>query len=143
MLVVYLSVEVQTDEGISGVGESGAWGFLEASATAVDTFRRYLIGQDQLRIDHRWQYLYRYSFFRDAAITGALSGIDIALRDIAGKLLGLPVYQLLGGRTHDRARLYHHVFGESTGERVRVSAAARAAGSYRIRAAHALPGRTP
>ncbi len=124
----YLFVEVQTDEGISGIGESGAWGFLEASAAAVDTFRRYLIGQDPLRIEHHWQYLYRYSHFRGAAIMGALSAIDIALWDIAGKRLGVPVYQLLGGRTRDRARVYYHVFGESTDELVRGCAAARAAG---------------
>ena len=124
----YLFVEIETDEGLSGIGESGAWGFLEASASAVDTFKRYLIGQDPLRIEHHWQYMYRYSHFRGAAIMGALSAIDIALWDIAGKRVGLPVYQLLGGRTRDRARVYYHVFGETTEELVRGCADARAAG---------------
>ena len=114
----YLFVEVETDAGISGIGESGAWGFLEASAAAVDTFKRYLIGQDPSRIEHHWQYMYRYSHFRGAAIMGAISAIDIALWDIAGKRLGLPVYALLGGRTRDRARVYYHVFGETTEELV-------------------------
>ncbi len=114
----YMFVEVHTDAGLTGLGESGAWGFLEASAAAVETFKRYLIGQDPLRIEHHWQYLYRWSHFRGAAIMGALSAIDIALWDIAGKHLGVPVYQLLGGMTRDRARVYYHVFGSTTEELV-------------------------
>jgi galactonate dehydratase len=93
----FLLVEVSTDEGITGLGESGAWGFLEASAAVVETFKRYLVGQDPLRIEHHWQYLYRWTHFRGAAIMGALSAVDIALWDIAGKHFGVPVYQLLGG----------------------------------------------
>ena len=114
----YLFVKVHTDAGLTGLGESGAWGYLEASAAAVETFKRYLIGQDPLRIEHHWQYLYRWSHFRGAAIMGALSAIDIALWDIAGKNFGVPVYQLLGGKTRDRARVYYHVFGSTTEELV-------------------------
>src|SRR5205085_3706052 len=73
----YLFVKVHTDAGLTGLGESGTWGYLEASEKAVDTYRRYLIGQDPLRIEHHWQYMYRYSHFRGAAIMGALSAIDI------------------------------------------------------------------
>ncbi len=110
----YLFVQVYTDAGIIGLGESGTWGFLEASASAVETFKRHLIGQDPLRIEHHWQYLYRYSHFRGAAIMGALSAIDIALWDIMGKHFGVPCYQLLGGKTRDRARVYYHVRGSTT-----------------------------
>jgi galactonate dehydratase len=109
----YLFVQVHTDAGIVGLGESGAWGYLEASAGAVETFKRYLIGQDPLRIEHHWQYLYRWTHFRGAAIMGALSAIDIALWDIAGKHFDVPVYQLLGGKTRDKARVYYHVFGDT------------------------------
>jgi galactonate dehydratase len=109
----YLFVQVYTDEGIVGLGESGAWGYLEASAGAVETFKRYLIGQNPLLIEHHWQYLYRWTHFRGAAIMGALSAIDIALWDIAGKYFGVPVYQLLGGKTRDKARVYYHVFGDT------------------------------
>jgi galactonate dehydratase len=109
----YLFVQVHTDAGITGLGESGSWGFLEASAAAVETFKRYLIGQDPLRIEHHWNYLYRWTHFRGAAIMGALSAIDIALWDIAGKHLGVPCYQLLGGKTRDKARVYYHVFGQT------------------------------
>lgn len=109
----YLFVQVHTDAGITGLGESGAWGYLEASAAAVETFNRYLIGQDPLRIEHHWQYLYRWTHFRGAAIMGALSAIDLALWDIAGKHLGVPCYQLLGGKVRDKARVYYHVFGST------------------------------
>jgi len=124
----YLFVRVRTDDGITGLGESGAWGYLEASAAAVETFKRYLIGQDPLRIEHHWQYLYRWTHFRGAAIMGALSAIDIALWDIAGKHFGVPCFQLLGGKTRDKARVYYHVFGETTDELVQGCLDAKARG---------------
>lgn len=110
----WLYVRVHTDEGIIGLGESGAWGYLEASERAVQTFERYLIGQDPLKIEHHWQYMYRNSHFRGAAIMGALSAIDIALWDIAGKHFNVPCYQLLGGKCRDKAKVYVHVFGDTT-----------------------------
>ena len=124
----YLFVEVDTDAGITGLGESGSWGFLEASAAAVNTFKRYLVGQDPLRIEHHWQYLYRWSHFRGSAVMGALSAIDIALWDIAGKHFGVPSYQLLGGKVRDKARVYYHVFGETKEELIAGCAEARELG---------------
>lgn len=109
----YLFVQVHTNAGITGLGESGAWGFLEASGAVIESFKKYLIGQDPLRIEHHWQYLYRSSHFTGAAIMGALSAIDIALWDIAGKFFGVPCYQLLGGKTRDKARVYYHVRGDT------------------------------
>jgi galactonate dehydratase len=124
----YLFVQVHTDAGITGLGESGSWGFLEASAAVVETFKRYLIGQDPLRIEHHWNYLYRWTHFRGAAIMGALSAIDIALWDIAGKHFGVPCYQLLGGKTRDKARVYYHVFGQTREQLVRGCIDAKAQG---------------
>jgi galactonate dehydratase len=109
----YLFVRVTTDTGIIGLGESGAWGYLEPSAAAVEKFADYLVGRDPLRIEHHWQYLYRWSHFRGAALMGALSAIDIALWDIAGKHFGVPAYQLLGGKVRDKARVYYHVKGRT------------------------------
>ena len=109
----YLFAKVHTDEGMTGVGESGAWGYLESSAAAIEKFGRYLVGQDPLRIEHHWQYMYRSSHFRGAAIMGAISALDIALWDIAGKRFGVPAYQLLGGKTRDKARVYYHVLGDT------------------------------
>jgi galactonate dehydratase len=124
----FLLIQVHTDEGLIGLGESGAWGYLEASAGAIETFKRYLIGQDPLRIEHHWQYLYRWTHFRGAAVMGALSAIDIALWDIAGKYFGVPCYQLFGGKCRDKARVYYHVFGQTTEEQIQGCLEAKAQG---------------
>ena len=124
----YLFVQVHTDAGIVGLGEAGTWGFLEAAEQVVAKFAHYLVGQDPLRIEHHWQYLYRSTHFRGAAIMGALSAIDIALWDIAGKHFDVPVYQLLGGKTRDKARVYYHVFGRTTEELVAGCVDAKAKG---------------
>ena len=124
----YLFVQIETDAGITGLGESGAWGYLEPSAAAVEKFADYLVGRDPLRIEHHWQYLYRWSHFRGAAIMGALSAIDIALWDIAGKHFGVPAYQLLGGKVRNKARVYYHVFGRTREELVQGCAEAKTLG---------------
>lgn len=110
--------KILTDEGITGLGESGAWGFLEASAQAILTMREYLIGQNPLDIEHHWQYLYRFSHFRGAAVMGAMSAIDIALWDIAGKYYNTPIYRLLGGKCRDKVRVYNHTAGRTEEELV-------------------------
>lgn len=124
----YLYAEVETDGGISGIGESGAWGYLEPTAAAIEKFARYLIGEDPLRIEHHWQYMYRSSHFRGTAVMGAISALDVALWDIAGKHYGEPVHRLLGGPVRDRARCYHHVFGDTREKLVNGILAAKAKG---------------
>jgi galactonate dehydratase len=124
----YLFVEVTTDTGLTGLGESGAWGFQEGTAATIERFSEYLIGQDPLRIEHHWQYLYRWTHFRGSVVMGALSAIDIALWDIAGKHFDAPVHALLGGKLREKARVYSHVFGETTDELVAGIAAAREEG---------------
>ena len=124
----WLYVEVETDEGIKGLGESGTWGFLEASCAAVKELSKCIIGEDATRIEYLWNYMYRMFHFRGAAIMGALSAIDIALWDIAGKYYGVPVYQLLGGKCRDKARVYYHVFGSTTEELVQGCKDAKAQG---------------
>ena len=126
----YLFVQVHTDEGIVGLGESGAWGYLEASGEVVKSFREYLIGKDPLRIEHHWQVLYRCTHFRGAAIMGALSAVDIALWDIAGKHFGVPCYQLLGGKCRDKARVYGHVIGSTKEELLARLRAGQGGGIY-------------
>ena len=121
----FLFVKVHTDAGIIGLGESGTWGFLEASKAAIEKFGRYLVGEDPLRIEHHWQYMYRFAHFRGAAIMGALSAIDIALWDIAGKHFDVPAYQLMGGAVRDKARVYYHVLGDTREKLVEGVAAAR------------------
>jgi len=115
----YLFVQVFTNEGITGLGESGTWGFLDASEKVIQTYKRYLVGQDPLRIEHHWQYLYRSRHASGWAIMGALSAIDIALWDIAGKYFGVPCYQLLGGKCRDKVRVYYQVFGDTKDKLIR------------------------
>lgn len=109
----YLFVKIHTDAGITGLGEAGSWSFLEASAATLEIFKRYLIGKNPLDIEYHWQYIYHSHHFAGAALMGALSAIDIALWDIAGKYFDVPTYQLLGGKTRDKARVYYHVRGDT------------------------------
>lgn len=106
----YLFVKIITDTGISGIGEVGAWGFIDAAAECLKKFRGYLVGKDPFQIGHHNQYMYRSMYFRGAILMSAISAIDIALWDIKGKALGVPVYELLGGRTRDKVRSYGAVF---------------------------------
>ena len=95
-------VKIETDEGIYGWGESGFIGREIAVAGAVRHFASFLEGRDPMRRGALWQEMYRSQYFEGGrTLTAAISAIDIALHDIAGKKLGVPVYQLLGGRQRD------------------------------------------
>ena len=108
----FLFVVVDTDEGISGIGESGLSGRELAVMGAVEHFKPMLIGQDPFRTEHLWQLLFRGGFFpAQRILTAAISAIDIALWDIKGKALGLPVYDLLGGKVRDKVVCYPHNAG--------------------------------
>lgn len=105
----YLYVEIETDTGLVGIGESAVWGHQPAVVGAVVPFAEYLTGKDPAPIEHHWNALQQFGHFRGAAIGGALSAIDIALWDIRGQALGVPIFALLGGPVRDRVRLYPHV----------------------------------
>ena len=95
-------VKVETDEGLYGWGEAGLSGRELAVKGAVDHYREWLIGRDPMQIGALWQEMYRSQYFEGGrTLTAAQSAIDIALYDIAGKALGVPVYQLLGGKHRD------------------------------------------
>ena len=108
-------IRMHTDTGLSGVGQTACWGYPEAVEKIVNTFEKYLIGQNPLRIEHHWQYLYRMGPFKGTALSGAISAVDIALWDIKGKHLGVPIWELLGGNCRDKIRL-HLLGGASTPE---------------------------
>jgi galactonate dehydratase len=114
----FLFARIETDAGISGIGESGAWGHVEASAAAIRKFGEYLVGKPAGDIEHHWNVMQRAHHFTGAAITGAISALDIALWDIKGKRLGVPIYELLGGAIRRKARLYAHVLGATIEELV-------------------------
>lgn len=110
----FLFVTVDTDEGIYGVGEAGITGREKAVIGAVENFRDILVGEDPFRIEHIWQVLFRGGFFpAQRILTSAMSAIDIALWDIKGKALGVPVYELLGGRVRDKVVCYPHNVGHA------------------------------
>jgi len=97
-----LVVKVETDAGLVGWGESGVSGREVAVVGAIRHYREFLLGKDPLRRGALWQEMYRSQYFEGGRVlTGAISAIDIALYDIAGKALGVPVYQLLGGKQRD------------------------------------------
>jgi galactonate dehydratase len=105
----WLFLKVHTDAGIVGLGEPIVEGRADTVATAIKEIEPYLVGKDPRRVVHHWQAIYRHAFYRGGPIlTSALSGIDMALWDIKGKALGVPVYELLGGPTRDRVRVYAH-----------------------------------
>lgn len=106
----WLFLKIHTDEGIVGLGEPILEGRARTCAEAVAEIAPYLIGKDPRNVIHHWQAIYRHAFYRGGPIlTSALSGIEQALWDIKGKHLGVPVYELLGGPTRDRIRVYAHV----------------------------------
>ncbi|MGN6103159.1 MAG: mandelate racemase/muconate lactonizing enzyme family protein [Devosia sp.] len=97
-----LIVKVETDEGIFGWGESGLSGREKAVAGALEHYREFLLGKDAFAIGALWQEMYRSQYFEGGRVLqAAISAIDIALHDIKGKALGVPVYQLLGGKQRD------------------------------------------
>ncbi|MCW3091104.1 MAG: hypothetical protein JWP81_2173 [Ferruginibacter sp.] len=103
----WLFLKIHTDAGIFGLGEPLLEGRALTVQTAIKEVEPYLIGKDPRHIIHHWQAIYRHAFYRGGPIlTSALSGIDHALWDIKGKLLGVPVYELFGGPTRDRVRVY-------------------------------------
>jgi galactonate dehydratase len=111
----FLFVVVDTDEGLYGVGEAGITGRERAVMGAIEHFKPLLVGEDPFRTEHLWQVLFRGGFFpAQRILTAAISAIDIALWDIKGKALGVPVYELLGGRVRDKVVAYPHNRGHAS-----------------------------
>ena len=107
-----LFVKVETDDGIYGIGCDGLGRQGLAVAEVIRSFSPDVIGQDPFRTEHLWQVMFRGGFFPGGVIqSAAVSAVDIALWDIKGKALGVPVYELLGGLTRDKVACYPHVSG--------------------------------
>jgi galactonate dehydratase len=109
-------IRLTTDSGITGLGLSGGWGYPRGVAGVLDELSSLLIGADPFRIEHLWHLSYRARPFRGNLLSAAVSAIDLALWDIKGKALDLPVWELLGGRTRDRVRLHALVGGGTPDE---------------------------
>ena len=108
-------VRIETDNGLVGWGNTACWGYPEAVGEVVKVFAEYLVGENPLRIEHHWQYLYRMGPFKGSVLCGAVSAVDIALWDIKGKHFEAPAWELLGGNCRDKIRL-HLLGGASTPE---------------------------
>jgi galactonate dehydratase len=113
----FMFVRIVTDQELSGFGEAGIWGHITTAGIAISRFAEYLVGKRAFDIEHHWNVMHRFSYFQGLAINAAISAIDIALWDIKGKALGVPIYELLGGACRTKARVYGHIY-ESTIEKV-------------------------
>ena len=103
----WLIVKIETDAGVHGLGEATLEGKSKTVETAVGELARYLVGKDPAAIERHFQEMYRRAFYAGGEVlTSAITGVETALWDIKGKTLGVPVYELLGGRTRDRVKLY-------------------------------------
>jgi len=116
----WMFLKIETDEGVVGWGEPVIEGRARTVEAAVHELSEYLVGQDPSRINDLWQVMYRAGFYRGGPILmSAIAGIDQALWDIKGKVLGAPVYELLGGLVRDKMKVYSWVGGDRPADVIR------------------------
>ena len=107
-------VLVRTDEGLTGIGEASLAGRGRGVIGVLEHFADLLVGRDPGRIEHVWGELTRGTFWSNGQVVmSAVAGIDVALWDLKGKRLGVPVYDLLGGPTREKVRVYRHLAGDT------------------------------
>lgn len=102
----YLFVKLHTDDGLVGLGECGAWAYQEATVCTLKQMEKMIVGLDPMRTEFIWNALTRNLHFRGSVTQAAVSGIDIALWDLKGKYFGVPCYELLGGKTREKIKIY-------------------------------------
>jgi len=125
----WLFLRVDTDEGVTGWGEPVVEGRALTVAAAVDELADLVVGTDPLRIEDHWQVLTKGGFYRGGAVlASAVAGIDQALWDIAGKVRGAPVHELLGGPVRERVRVYSWIGGDDPADAAAAAARQAAAG---------------
>jgi len=108
----WIFVKITTDTGISGWGEMISGTKTETVVAGANEMGKYIMGRDPFEIERIWQELHR-SFFRGGPINGTvISGIEMALWDIKGKALNVPVWELLGGKARDRIKVYSWIGGD-------------------------------
>ena len=136
----FLLVRVYTDQGIVGNGEAGLWAHHGVVHRAILELSDYFVGKDATRIEHHYQTVSRDAHFMGAALSAALSAIDIALWDIAGQAVGQPVHQLLGGRVRDKIKVFANVGGVTVSECAASAQQQVSAGYLSLRMSPFLPG---
>jgi mannonate dehydratase len=138
----FVTLKLMTDGGIYGLGDATLNGRELAVASYLeDHVLPLLMGRDPRRIEDTWQYLYKGAYWRRGPVTmAAISAVDMALWDIHGKTLAVPVYQLLGGASRDRVLVYGHANGLDVDDTLRAVERYRELGYAAIRVQSGIPG---
>jgi mannonate dehydratase len=138
----FVTLKIVTEDGIYGLGDATLNGRELAVASYLsDHLVPLLIGRDARRIEDTWQYLYKGAYWRRGPVTmTAIGAVDTALWDIAGKALGAPVYQLLGGPSRDAVLVYGHANGKDIDDAVAAVADYVRLGYQAIRVQSGVPG---
>jgi galactonate dehydratase len=125
----YVFVKVVTNRGLVGLGEGSITSKARTVEQAILEHRRYLVGQDPTDIEMHWQAMYRWPRWRGGPIlNSAISAVEIALWDILGQSVGLPVWKLLGGRARHKMQMYVHAGGTTPEDYAKNWAQAKADG---------------
>src|SRR6187402_2816710 len=137
----FVTLKVVTEDGVYGLGDATLNGReLAVASYLTDHVVPLLIGRDARAIEDTWQYLYKGAYWRRGPVTmTAIAAVDTALWDIKGKVAGLPVYQLLGGRSRDGVLVYGHASGTDVPSLLDDVARFRELGYTAIRAQAAVP----
>jgi mannonate dehydratase len=138
----FVTLKLTTEDGVHGLGDATLNGRELAVASYLeDHLIPLLIGRDARRIEDTWQYLYKGAYWRRGPVTmTAISAVDTALWDIKGKALGVPVYELLGGRSREDVMVYGHASGADVDETVRAVGDYLKLGYKAVRAQSGVPG---
>ena len=138
----FVTLKIETDEGISGIGDGTLNGReLAVAAYLTEHVIPCLIGRDAHQVEDIWQYLYRGAYWRGGPVTmAAIAAVDTALWDIKAKAAGLPLYQLLGGKSRSAVMVYGHANGRDLSETVEQVGKYIDMGYKAIRAQSGIPG---
>ena len=138
----FVTLKITTKDGVTGLGDATLNGReLAVVSYLTDHVIPNLIGRDAHRIEDIWQFLYRGAYWRRGPVTmRAIAAVDMALWDIKGKICGLPVYQLLGGKSRDKVMVYGHANGSDIEETVDEVIRYREMGYKAIRVQSGIPG---
>jgi len=138
----FVTLKLTTDEGLTGVGDATLNGReLAVASYLTDHVVPMLIGRDPARIEDTWQLLFQGAYWRRGPVTmSAIAAVDTALWDVKGKEAGLPVYQLLGGRSREGVRVYGHANGETIDDVLQEVAEHVEKGFQAVRVQSGIPG---
>jgi galactonate dehydratase len=136
----FLLVRVYTDAGIVGNGEAGLWAHHKMVYQAIQDLSAYYVGKDPRQIEHHYQTVTRDTHFMGAVVSAAVSAMDMALWDILGQSVDLPVHQLLGGKCRDKVKVFANVTGNTPEEMAESATQQVEAGYLSLRTQPFFPG---